>query len=113
MYNWWRFFPWTQLSDSETKNLALKKLSEFKSKFIDEKFRLILREEFEETIDEIIEIEIGDLVEVKSGISKGKRGVVTEKNLVSLLNTFEFKIHFGGTWYGYEKAENLIIINKL
>lgn len=55
------------------------------------------------------------LKQYKKGLiqKKGKRGVVTEKNLVSLLNTFKFKIiYFDGTWCGYKKAENLIIIKN-
>lgn len=97
------FFPWTDLSDFDTQTKALDKLEELESKYINEKFRLILREEFERVIKQTRKFNIDDVVQVQTGSQKGAIGKVIE------IDNNTVKISYGGTWTGYESHENLKI----
>jgi hypothetical protein len=46
------YFHWDQRTDEELKKAAFAKKKELEETYIDEKFRVILREEFEQIIEE-------------------------------------------------------------
>ena len=46
------FVYWNHRTDEELKKEAFQKKREFEEKYIDEKFKVILREEFEEDVEE-------------------------------------------------------------
>lgn len=46
------FIPWDSRTDEELKQAAIDRKKELEGIYIDEKFKLILREEFEEDVEE-------------------------------------------------------------